>query len=169
MNQRAKSNWLNVFLTKYLFNWFTLAINMVLLGLIVLLVIRAFTISPDYGIQSIAATVIPLVVIGFLKRFGRNFRFDDEIRRSTAVQILQSPIVGIVLSAVWGFILMWLVTQYGSQSGDRPPIPFAQLIISSTFIGLVNFSGTEPTKSETYYTGIVLGFLVYIFLNGFPF
>lgn len=170
MNQRYRANAITEFLSKYLLPWFTLVVNFLLVVFTIILVARDFSVSIESGVRGLAAATIPLVVVALTQKYSKSTTTDVEYRHHWFMRLTLSPLFGILISAAWGFVLMEIVYRFGignDEAGNK--LPLAELVLSSTFVSLNNYAGTKQTRAEAYYSGVVLGFLVYLFVKGLPF
>jgi len=75
--------------------------------------------------------------------------------------------VSFFLSLGWGILLMFVIHIFCRSDAE---IPIVELILSFT-LALLLFSYATTTSSDvlSYYYGLVVGFLCYIFLFGHPY
>ncbi len=122
--------------------------------LTVYFVVQAFTRSAGSGVRSFAAVLLPLMVLALLVAFKRN-----SLRRAEAV-----PSFWVFLATLGiGSAVMALLKL--TPTG----VPLPELVISASFSILI-FSRVALTRDKMmfYYFGMVLGFLVYVVILGFP-
>ncbi len=133
------------------------ATPLITIGLILLLMVRAFRLSLKEGIRSLSAVLLPLVVLTFV------FMYEKQM----FVEIGNIPaIIGFLASLAIGIAVMLVVRFLANLSFF---IPFAEILLSGTLTTLV-FSYISLQKSGVlaYCYGMLSGFLIFIILLGVP-
>lgn len=125
-----------------------------LAGFLVYLVVQAFGDSIDDGIRSFASVLLPLMGVTFLLTF----------RREEASE--QAERVPLWLAFVATFVIGMIAVQLLSISTTAP---IAEIVLSASFSILVfSYMSLERQKMFAYYFGMVIGFLSFIVIFGFP-
>lgn len=133
------------------------ATPLITIGLILLLMVRAFRLSLTEGIRSLSAALLPLVVLTFVFMY----------QKSLFVEIGNIPtIIGFIASLFIGVAVMIVVRFLANLSFF---IPFAEILLSGTLTMLV-FSYISLQKSSVlaYCYGMLSGFLIFVILLGAP-
>ncbi len=133
------------------------ATPVITIGLILLLLVRAFRLSLTDGIRSLSAVLLPLVVLTFVFMY----------QKSLFVEIGNIPtIIGFIASAVIGIAVMVVIRYLANLAFF---IPFAEILLSGTLTMLV-FSYISLQKSGVlaYCYGMLSGFLIFVILLGIP-
>ncbi len=133
------------------------ATPLITIGLILLLMVRAFRLSVMEGIRSLSAVLLPPVVLTFVFMY----------QKSLFVEIGNIPtIIGFIASLVIGIAVMVVVRFLANLSFF---IPFAEILLSGTLAMLV-FSYISLQKSSVlaYCYGMLSGFLIFVILLGVP-
>jgi hypothetical protein len=125
-----------------------------LLGLIVYFVFQAFSDSTGDGVRSFAAVLLPLMTLALLVAFRKEKLQKAEKLPSTWAFFLTLA-VGI------GVLALLAITPTG--------IPLPELVLSGSFSVLIfSYVALSQDKAMFYYFGMVLGFLLYVVILGFP-
>lgn len=127
------------------------------IGLILLLLVRAFRLSMKEGIRSLSAVLLPLVVLTFV------FMYEQRL----FVEFGNIPtLVGFIASLGIGIAVM-VVTRYLANLAYF--IPFAEILLSGALAILV-FSYVTLQKSGVlaYCYGMLSGILIFVILLGVP-
>lgn len=133
------------------------ATPLITIGLILLLLVRAFRLSLKEGVRSLSAVLLPLVVLTFV------FMFEKRL----IVEIGNIPaIIGFIASLFIGIAVMVVIRFLANLSFF---IPFAEILLSGTLMTLV-FSYITLQKSGVlaYCYGMLSGFLIFVILLGVP-
>ncbi|MGE5190447.1 MAG: hypothetical protein ACM3NF_10360 [Gemmatimonadota bacterium] len=133
------------------------ATPVITIGLILLLLVRAFRLSVKEGIRSLSAVLLPLVVL--------TFAFMYEKRLFAEIGNVPTPVSFVAALAVG--IAVMVVTRYLATLAYF--IPFAEILLSGALTLLV-FSYLSLQKSGVlaYCYGMLSGFLVFVILLGVP-
>ena len=146
-------NWGTELVERVLYPFAIFVTPLFILSLIVFFVADDFRNSLNDGVRSFAAVLLPLMVLTFLVTFRR----DDLSKAGRAPNVLTFSlmlIAGVIVMAVLSF----------SSS-----IPLAELLLSGTFAVLVfSYVALPKDKMVSYYFGVILGFLLFVVVNGFP-
>jgi len=149
-----QSNWGYWLLHKILHPFAVSATPLFILALIVYFLFLAFREGIYPGVRSFASVLLPLIVAAYMFIFQKQ-----------QVEKLGEPDIqkwGFYASVVTGFGTMALIRFFGR-------VPVTQVVLSGIFSALVFcYAGTRESKVFTYYYGMILGFLTYIVLLGFP-
>ena len=127
-----------------------------LLVLMVYFISRAFSDSLGAGVRSFSAVLLPLMVLGLLRTFQKE-RLQRAERFSNTVVLALTMLVGI--------LVMELLTIAPTR------VPLAELVLSGSFSVLLFSHAALPENKEKamfYYFGMILGFLSYVVVLGFP-
>ncbi len=133
------------------------ATPLITIGLILLLMVRAFRLSLKEGVRSLSAVLLPLVVLTFVFMY----------QKSLFVEIGNIPtIIGFIASLLIGIAVMVVIRFLANLSFF---IPFAEILLSGTLTMLV-FSYISLQKSSVlaYCYGMLSGFLIFVILLGVP-
>lgn len=129
----------------------------ILTGLSVSLIVRAFTVSVEAGVKSLAAAALPPIIITYAALSSRSsFQVSE---RLSGVRIF-------ILAALWMIVLMIVADFVDSYTNYF--IPLGVLITSLTFSVLVLLARHLPFAallSCSY--GIISGLLLYTLIFGF--
>jgi len=127
-----------------------------LLVLMIYFVVRSFSHGPSSGVRSFAAVLLPLMIFTFLAKYRK-----EELHR--AVRFSNGLVFGFTLLV--GVAVMELLTL--APTG----VPLTELVLSGSF-SVLFFSFTafpdDKDKAMFYYFGMILGFLGYVVILGFP-
>ncbi len=112
------------------------------------------------GIQSLAATLVPIIIATFLHQYSSSL-MDSILGRGNAA-------TRFVVGFIWSIGIIVIIVYFEQYIS----VPLSELMLSSTFSLLV-FSSVNTTRQElsdisAYYYGIVVGVLVYVMLFGIP-
>jgi ABC-type multidrug transport system fused ATPase/permease subunit len=132
----------------------------IIIGLLLSLINRAFAISGEAGLRSLAAAALPPLVITYITFFNRSpgSRSPKETNKVTDVNLY-------FVSAIWTIVLLIFTNFVNSYFNYS--IPLGEIAISITLSVLVFFSRNLSAKSFLSCSyGIVSGFLVHILLFG---
>ncbi|MGE5664553.1 MAG: hypothetical protein ACM31I_09520 [Deltaproteobacteria bacterium] len=133
------------------------AMPVITIGLILLLMVRAFRLSLSDGIRSLSAVLLPLVVLTFVFMYEKRL-FVEIGNIPTIIGFMASLLVGVVVMVVIRFL-----------AGVAFFIPFAEILLSGTLTTLA-FSYLSLQKSGVlvYCYGMLSGFLIFVILLGAP-
>lgn len=149
-----ESNWGLWLLHKVLHPFAIFATPLFILGLIVYFLVSAFGEGIYPGVRSFAGVLLPLIVVTFLFVFQR-----PQLEKLGEPRMLKW---GFVASLLTGFGAMALVRFVGR-------VPITEVVLSGIFSALVFcYAGIRENKVFAYYYGMMLGFLTYIVVLGFP-
>jgi hypothetical protein len=120
---------------------------------------QEFKADTQYGIRSLAAAIIPLILIGFLTAYHRELL-------ATLGKI--PPFISFLLSIGWGIGILVVVESSGYFG--KTSIPLTELVLSGSFTLLIyNYvENDREARVLSYYYGIFLGFLFYIVFVDLP-
>lgn len=125
-----------------------------ILGLMVYFLFSAFGEGIYPGVRSLAGVLLPLIVVTFMFVFQK-----------ARLEKLGEPNVlkwGFYASVVTGFGAMALIRFFGRM-------PVTEVVLSGIFSALVfSYASIRENKVFAYYYGMILGFLIYIVVLGFP-
>lgn len=139
--------------------------QLILAGLLLNLIIQAFSLSSETGIKSLAATALPLLITGFVSFSNRS---PDRPKNNLSLPHGMLNAIPFVLSGIWIIFLM-LFTRYTVLYFNRG-IPLGEVALSITLSGFIWLSGQIPFKSLVGCAyGIISGLLVYILIFGLSF
>lgn len=133
------------------------ATPVITIGLILLLLVRAFRLSLSDGIRSLSAVLLPLVVLTFVFMYQKRL-FVEIGNIPTIIGFMASLLVGIAVMVVIRFLANMAFF-----------IPFAEILLSGTLTTLA-FSYLSLQKSGVlaYCYGLLSGFLIFVILLGVP-
>jgi hypothetical protein len=125
-----------------------------LVVLTVYFVAQAFSRSAGDGVRSFAAVLMPLMVLALLVAFKRS-----SLRRAAAV-----PNLWVFVATLGIGLAVMTLLKFTPTS-----VPVPELVISASFSILI-FSRVALGRDKMmfYYFGMVLGFLTYVIVLGFP-
>jgi hypothetical protein len=147
-------NWGLWLINGLLYPFAMVATPLFLLALIVFFVLQAFSDSTGDGVRSFAAVLLPLMTLALLVAFRK-----EKLQRAER------------LPSIWAFFLT-LVVGIGvlallAITPTRIPLP--ELVLSGSFSVLIfSYLALTQDKAMFYYFGMVLGFLLYVVILGFP-
>jgi hypothetical protein len=147
-------NWGLWLINGLLYPFAMVATPLFLLALIVFFVLQAFSDSTGDGVRSFAAVLLPLMTLALLVAFRK-----EKLQRAER------------LPSIWAFFLT-LVVGIGvlallAITPTRIPLP--ELVLSGSFSVLIfSYVALSQDKAMFYYFGMVLGFLLYVVILGFP-
>ncbi|HEY9642633.1 MAG TPA: hypothetical protein V6C57_19255 [Coleofasciculaceae cyanobacterium] len=147
---------------RYTLNRFMIVVSrLILAGLLLNLIIQAFTINAETGVKSIAATILPLLITGYISFSNRSAS-----RTRTALSVPQMlNIVLYVLSGIWLIFLM-LFTRYVTLYFNHS-VPLGEVALSITLSVFMLVTDRMPFKSLVACAyGIISGLLTYILIFG---
>ena len=153
---KEPENWGTVVITRGIYPIAFVATPGFLLVLMIYFISRAFSQSLGAGVRSFAAVLLPLMVLGLLKTFQK-----ERIRRAESF----SNTLVFALTLLVGILVMELLTI--APTG----VPLAELVLSGSFSVLLFSHAALPENREKaifYYFGMILGFLSYVVVLGFP-
>ncbi|HEX2713337.1 MAG TPA: DUF1330 domain-containing protein [Candidatus Acidoferrales bacterium] len=149
-----QSNWGYRLLQKILHPFAVFATPLFILGLMVYFLVLAFGEGIYPGVRSFAGALLPLIVVTFMSIFQKT-----QLERLGDTRVLRW---GFFASVLIGFGMMALIRSFGRE-------PIAEVVLSAIFSVLVFcYASIRGTKVFAYYYGIILGFLTYIVVLGFP-
>jgi len=149
-----ESNWGLWLLHKVLHPFAISATPVFILGLMVYFLAAAFGDGIYPGVRSFAGVLLPLIVATFLFIFQR-----PQLEKLGEPGVLQW---GFVVAVLTGFGAMALIRFVGRA-------PITEVVLSGIFSALVFcYAGIRENKVFAYYYGMMLGFLIYIVVLGFP-
>ncbi len=133
------------------------AMPLITIGLILLLLVRAFRLGLRDGIRSLAAVLLPLVVLTFVFMY----------QKPLFAEIGNIPtIIGFVASAFVGIAVMVVIRFLANLAFF---IPFAEILLSATLTMLVfSYVGLPRSGVLAYCYGMLSGFLVFVIVLGVP-
>jgi hypothetical protein len=145
----------------YTFNRFMVILaRLIIMGLIANLTFKAFLVSPEAGFKSIAAIILPLLMIGYIS-------FSNKAHHLTRASNEILNIFLYLVSASWLFILMVLIRYIIYYSNRSLPIgEFALSITLSIFVFISERIAFKPLVACAY--GLISGFLFFILFFGVP-
>ena len=134
----------------------TIASPAVVLALTAYLVIRAFRWGISNGVRSVAAVLLPSILVTFVYMFDRElFMVAEEL--PAPLSFLGALLVGMAALAVVRFV------------AELTSFPLAELLLSLCFSVLVyGCIGLHESRILSYCYGIFSGFLLYVVVLGFP-
>lgn len=148
------SNWGLWLLHKILHPFAISATPLFIFGLMVYFVVSASGEGIYPGVQSFAGVLLPLMVVTFIFIFHK-----ERLEKLGETSVLQW---GFFASVLIGFGVMALIRYVGRA-------PITEVVLSGIFSALVFcYASIRESKVFAYYYGIILGFLIYIVLFGFP-
>lgn len=152
--REPRADWGSQLIQHVLYPFALVGAPVFLAGFLVYLVAQSFADSADDGIRSFASVLLPLMGVTFLLTFRR-----DEASE-------QAEKVPLWLAFVATFVIGMIAVQLLSVSTTAP---IAELILSASFSILVfSYVSLERQKMFAYYFGMVIGFLTFVVLFGFP-
>ncbi|NJM85733.1 MAG: hypothetical protein HC873_05475 [Leptolyngbyaceae cyanobacterium SL_1_1] len=130
-------------------NFLAIATTVAILGgFIIYLVFISFANGFGNGLRSLAATILPIIVLTYVGKYSQLFRSEH-----------RAPLFNVFfIYAVWSVILMMLVRLLHSES-----FPIAELLFSSTLATIFWRDSSRSFRgilSCSY--GVLVGFLVYV-------
>jgi hypothetical protein len=133
--------------------------RLILAGLLLNLTVRAFMVSPETGLKSIAATLLPLLITAYISfsagRSHQAVRIPHEIFN----------LVLYLISGIWLVFLM-LFTRYIALYFNRG-VPLGEIALSITLSAFIFVTGRLPFRSLVACAyGIISGFLIYVIVFG---
>jgi hypothetical protein len=145
----------------YTFNRFMVILaRLILMGLIANLMIKAFLVAPVSGFRSIAAIVLPLLLVGYINfsnRPSHPHRSWNEV----------SNILTYVGAASWLLTVMVLIRYVIFYSNRSLPIGEFVLALTLGFFGYL--AGRIPQRALFAFSyGLISGFLIFILVFGVP-
>lgn len=145
----------------YTFNRFMVILaRLIIMGLIANLTIKAFLVSPEVGLKSIAAIILPLLVTGYIS-------FSNKSNHLTRPPSEVLNVFLYLASGVWLFALMVLVRYIIYYTNRSLPVgEFALSITLSLFIFISDRVAFKPLVACAY--GLISGFLFFILVFGIP-
>jgi len=149
-----QSNWGQWLLHKIIHPFAVSATPLFILALMVYFLSLAFGEGIYRGIRSFASVLLPLIVVTYIFIFQK-----------TQLEKLGEPSV-----LKWGFLAS-LLTGFGTMALIRfvGRVPVTEVVLSGIFSALVFcYAGIRESKVFSYYYGMILGFLIYIVVLGFP-
>ena len=155
-DEKEQDNWGTFAITRIIYPIAFVATPGFLLVLMVFFISRAFSSSLAAGVRSFSAVLLPLMVLGLLRTFQR-----DRLRRA---ERFNNTLV-FSLTLLVGILVMELLTI--APTG----VPLAELVLSGSFSVLLFSHAALPQnkdKAMFYYFGMILGFLSYVVVLGFP-
>ena len=161
--ESTSSNWGLGLIDGFLYPLAMVATPLFLLALIVFFVFQAFTDGVGDGIRSFAAVLLPLMTIALLVGFRKEeLREKKELIQEGGVQAFPSALAfTLTLLAGVGVLALLVVTPTG--------VPLPELVLSGSFSVLIySYVALPQDKAMFYYFGMVLGFLLYVVILGFP-
>ncbi len=148
------SNWGLWLLQKVLHPFAISATPLFILGLIVYFLFSAFGKGIYPGVRSFAGVLLPLIVMTFMFLFHK-----AQLEKLGDTRVLQW---GFFASVLTGFGALALIHFFGR-------VPITEVVLSGIFSALVFcYASIRESKVFTYYYGMILGFLIYIVVLGFP-
>ncbi|ADJ49086.1 hypothetical protein AMES_7261 [Amycolatopsis mediterranei S699] len=140
--------------------WTALVVAPLLLGgLAVFFVIRAFTSGFPAGLRSFAAVILPLMVLTFVvaPKIGK-----EHAAEAVRGRIPEHPLwlATATMTAV-GAVMMQLLTISTS-------IPIVELILSAGFSFILYLWADDRDRAAPYCLGLVIGALGYVIILGVP-
>ena len=149
-----QSNW-GLWLLRSVLHPFALAATpLFILGLMVYFLVAAFGDGIYPGVRSLAGVLLPLIAVTFMFVFQR-----VRLEKFGEPGVLRW---GLLASMLVGFGAMSLIRFFGR-------VPVTEVILSGMFSALVFcYAGIRENKVFAYYYGMMLGFLIYIVVLGFP-
>jgi phosphate/sulfate permease len=132
--------------------------RMILALLLVNFIVQAFNISFELGARSIAATILPILLIGYIV-------FNRSSRRSEKPLIkIPSPMF-YFLSGIWVIALL-ILTRYAYYYTNRQ-FPFGEIALSTTLAAYIASTDRLPFRSLIACAyGIISGVLIFILVFG---
>jgi hypothetical protein len=148
---------------RYTLNRFMIVVSrLILAGLLLNLIIQAFTINPETGIKSIAATVLPILIAGYISFANKSA---NRTRAVLSVPHEMLNVVLFVLSGIWLIFLM-LFTRYIVLYFNHG-VPLGEVVLSITLSIFMLVTDRLPFKSIVACAyGIISGLLTYILIFG---
>ncbi|NJR63713.1 MAG: hypothetical protein HC769_36045 [Cyanobacteria bacterium CRU_2_1] len=127
----------------------------ILLSLIVSLVAQAFSASAELGIRSLAAAILPALIIAYATVFGRPSRPSS-----------QFPAIGLFFfTGTWMIALLFFINFVNSYSSHGNLLSvFALSVTLSALVLLTKFVPFSSLLSCSY--GIIAGVLLYTLIFG---
>jgi hypothetical protein len=135
------------------------------LSLISILVYNSFVENINIGIRSFASVMFPIIIATFITIYQKDF-----IKNLEKIPSL----VNAGVSSIVGFFVMDIVNNSKnfhlfSYPFISEPVPIIEFVLSGCFSILVfSYVNVEGNKMLCSYYGMISGFLLYIFLFGFP-
>jgi hypothetical protein len=146
----------------FTFNRFMVILaRLIIMGLIANLTIKAFMVNPVSGLRSIAAVILPLLIIGYI-----TFSSDK------SKHLPRSPGEGmnfLIYSASAGWlVLVMVMTRYVIYYSSRG-LPIGEFVLAIT-LGLFGYFSErfafKPLFACAY--GLISGFLIFVLVFGVP-
>jgi hypothetical protein len=153
---KDQQDWGTIVITRGIYPIAFVATPGFLLVLMVFFVSRAFSHSLGAGVRSFSSVLLPLMVLGLMRTFQK-----ERLRR--AERFNNTLVLGLTL--LIGVAVMQLLTI--APTG----IPLAELVLAGSFSVLLFSHAALPEnkdKAMFYYFGMILGFLSYVVILGFP-
>jgi hypothetical protein len=139
--------------------------QLILAGLLLNLIIQAFSLNAETGVRSLAATVLPLLVTGYISFSNRS---PDKPKNVLRLPHGMLNIIPFVLSAIWMIFLM-LFTRYTVLYFNRS-VPLGEVALSITLSLFILVADQIPFKSLVGCAyGIISGLLIYVLIFGLAF
>ena len=126
-----------------------------LVALIAYFVLRAFRDDLGTGVRSFSSVLLPVMVLTALTRFRKQELENAEVQLPGALTFVVTLIIGI------GVLALLTMAPNG--------IPVQELVLSGCLSILLFSSLILPAdRAMFYYFGMVIGFLLYVMILGFP-
>jgi hypothetical protein len=126
-----------------------------LVALIAYFVLRAFRDDLGTGVRSFSSVLLPVMVLTALTRFRKRELENAEVQLPGALTFVVTLIIGI------GVLALLTMAPNG--------IPVQELVLSGCLSILLFSSLILPAdRAMFYYFGMVIGFLLYVMILGFP-
>jgi hypothetical protein len=139
--------------------------QLILAGLLLNLIIQAFSLNVETGIKSLAATALPLLITGFISFSNRS---PDKPKNNLSLPHGMLNTIPFVLSGIWIIFLM-LFTRYTVLYFNRE-VPLGEVALSITLSVFIFIAESIPFKSLVGCAyGIISGLLIYILIFGLAF
>jgi hypothetical protein len=151
-----QENWGTMVITRIIYPVALVATPGFLLLLMVFFVAQSFSNGISAGVRSFSAVLLPLMVLTLLTKFRK-----EQLQRA---ERFNNGLV-FVFTLLVGLAVMELLTI--APTG----VPLAELVVSGSFSVLLFSLAAFPDdkdKAMFYYFGMILGFLGYVIVLGFP-
>lgn len=149
----STDNWGARLIETVLYPFALVATPAFLLLLMIFFVGRGFARGTGDGVRSFSAVLLPLMVLALLSALKR-----ENLRKAEGVGSLWVFLITLFVGV--GVMELLTLTPTG--------VPLPELVLSGSFSVLLFSLLLSRDKRMFYYFGMILGFLVYVVLFGFP-
>ena len=135
-----------------------IGVPLILLILLVIAIANSFKGGFNRVVRSICTAVLPFIPMTYV------YKFHIKIFENLATV---NTWMSLFLSFIWGVALMSIIRFLHNRDAE---IPVVEVILSFTLsLLLFSYATTQNGEILSYYYGVVMGFLCYIFFFGLPY